>query len=497
LKRKALLCLMLALLLLTTGCSDMVSFESQSMELVQLPNPEYDGYEAPWGDSQTDFLEQADVYYINENAQMLTQSTMTFMLSHDKDKITTVLEKLLSDTPDEMNPIAPAGTRLLGIEVTRDIVTVNLSLEARNADSDQELLWMYAAIANTILGMDDINGVNLLVNGRQEAIDGLPVGVMGRNDGDLGTLWAQQQADAERVETLPNSSLTRTAMLYFPSQDGNWYIAETKEITFVGGNYATALLAALSQEPAEVHGRPVLNAVNALASTPHTEISGNGKRYLSICFTDEIRQMMENAEVNEYQLAGMIALTMTGFIPELDGVKIVIGNTTILEVSDGEEKKTFANGLIRRSDYEDHIGDVITLYFASESGSLVMEEKVVSPMISRSPRTLLVQLMEGSDAYGEVIPSEASGDDILGVRIDNGVAFLNLSANFYRLCQNLSQEEERNLVYAIVNTMTELSNVNRVRFYFEGRSAETLTNSIYLNTMLLRNPGLVENYRDN
>ena len=52
---------------------------------------------------------------------------------------------------------------------------------------------------------------------------------------------------------------------------------------------------------------------------------------------------------------------------------------------------------------------------------------------------------------------------------------------------------ERNLVYSIVNTLTELSNVNRVRFFFEGRSAGELANSIYLNTTLLPNPGLIEN----
>ena len=51
---------------------------------------------------------------------------------------------------------------------------------------------------------------------------------------------------------------------------------------------------------------------------------------------------------------------------------------------------------------------------------------------------------------------------------------------------------ERDLVYAIVNTLTELTNVRGVQFSFEGRLADTLANSIYLKTVLLRNPGLVQ-----
>ena len=69
-----------------------------------------------------------------------------------------------------MTAVAPEGTRLLGVEVTGNIATVNFSLEARSAQSDQQLLWLYAAIANTLTELDDVDGVNILINGRQEAI---------------------------------------------------------------------------------------------------------------------------------------------------------------------------------------------------------------------------------------------------------------------------------------------------------------------------------------
>ena len=69
------------------------------------------------------------------------------------------------------------------------------------------------------------------------------MGVMTRSDGDLAALWAQQQADAQRAQVSEVSSMDRVALLYFPASEGEWFVAEARELTFVDGNYATTLLA--------------------------------------------------------------------------------------------------------------------------------------------------------------------------------------------------------------------------------------------------------------
>ena len=91
-----------------------------------------------------------------------------------------------------------------------------------------------------------------------------------------------------------------------------------------------------------------------------------------------------------------------------------------------------------------------------------------------------------------VVPDGLSIDDLLGVRIENGEAVLNFSARFYAGCQRLSEQQERNLVYALVNTLTERPDVNAVRFQFEGQAADRLVSSISLISPLMRNPGLIE-----
>ena len=69
--------------------------------------------------------------------------------------------------------------------------------------------------------------------------------------------------------------------------------------------------------------------------------------------------------------------------------------------------------------------------------------------------------------------------------------YAHVSANFYRACQSLSAQDERCVVYAMVNTLCTLRDVRAVRFYVEGVAAETLAGNIYLRSPLRPNPGLI------
>lgn len=209
---------MLAAAVLLSGCSNLMLFEAQSVRNVELPDVSGEEYVAPWGDSQADYLERTGLYYVNEDAQQLTRSEISYLLTPAEDQAVTILNRLLGETPDDMTAVAPEGTRLLGVEVTGNIATVNLSLEARGAQSDQQLLWLYAAIANTLTELDDVDGVNILINGRQEAILSLPMGVMTQSDGDpcrpMGAATGGCAArSGERV-----SSMDRVGAVVFPCQ---------------------------------------------------------------------------------------------------------------------------------------------------------------------------------------------------------------------------------------------------------------------------------------
>ena len=77
------------------------------------------------------------------------------------------------------------------------------------------------------------------------------------------------------------------------------------------------------------------------------------------------------------------------------------------------------------------------------------------------------------------------------VRIEEGMALVNLSGNFYRSCQQMGVEAERNLVYALVNTLSGLNPVNRVRFFIDGQTVDALVTAMSLRGTLMPNPGIV------
>ena len=107
-----------------------------------------------------------------------------------------------------------------------------------------------------------------------------------------------------------------------------------------------------------------------------------------------------------------------------------------------------------------------------------------------SPSSVLTRLLDALSAADEVY-SGLNGGDLLGVSVENGVASVNFTSDFYRIAQGFSETQERGAVFAVVNTLCELAGIHGVRIYVEGVSPETLSGTIYLRDTLLPNPGAV------
>ena len=69
---------------------------------------------------------------------------------------------------------------------------------------------------------------------------------------------------------------------------------------------------------------------------------------------------------------------------------------------------------------------------------------------------------------------------------------LNFSDDFYTACQDLTEKEERQLVYAIVNAVTQRADIKQVLFLNEGKNVDSISGHIILRKALLANPGLVQ-----
>ena len=74
--------------------------------------------------------------------------------------------------------------------------------------------------------------------------------------------------------------------------------------------------------------------------------------------------------------------------------------------------------------------------------------------------------------------------------LSGSTAVVDLSAQFAEACRALSAEEEYLAVYAVVNTLTEISEIDQVQFLIDGQEVEYLS-SLNISGPLLRNTGLI------
>lgn len=116
---------------------------------------------------------------------------------------------------------------------------------------------------------------------------------------------------------------------------------------------------------------------------------------------------------------------------------------------------------------------------------------------SLQPRALIRQLLEGpqradaKEGLTGAFPEGLSDADVIGLQIVDDVMLINVSQTFADACAQLTAQQERNVIYTIVNTMTELSQVRRVCFFVNGKQVEALAGTMEMRGYFVRNPGII------
>lgn len=121
----------------------------------------------------------------------------------------------------------------------------------------------------------------------------------------------------------------------------------------------------------------------------------------------------------------------------------------------------------------------ITLYFSDlNAESLVREVRRVKVARGESLEKLVVQeLISGPKGQesARTIPSETK---IRSIETKDKVCFVNLSSEFVTK-NNVGSSGEQLTIYSIVNSLTELSNIDKVQFLIEGEKREVYHHMIF------------------
>lgn len=149
-------------------------------------------------------------------------------------------------------------------------------------------------------------------------------------------------------------------------------------------------------------------------------------------------------------------------------------------------------GVMAARDFVDSISDVnsyemteLTLYFTDEAGEKLYPEKrqVVHNINASMEKMVIEELVKGPES-ADLKPTLDPGTKLLSTSVNENVCYLNFDASFL---SNTLEVQEYIPIYSIVNSISELSGMNRVQISVNGSKEVSFRETISLNTMFERN----------
>lgn len=488
---------------LLSGCSSSVPVKEGAT--VTLP-PAKAVYQAPDGDEHRDKVETVLLYLPSVSTGQLIPYAMTMALPPNRHPAETALSRLLSFSGNETVRSLLDGVQLdmfsgSKVEVSGNTATVNLGAAALALDS-QQMVTVSRAITNTLTQWGDIRYVNILIASKQPGIDitaTLPMGSLRKTDNEE-PLWDVPAGDTR---------FTSVATLYYPALMGKGVLAEARAVTFAGKNLSdmvNGLLTALSADASTLTGLPDVPALDLLLAEPViiADSSTGGGRVIRLHFQEAANQVFISSGIPRSVMMASIVLTLTTFIPNISGVSVRIGEEEIRALvptgvlSGSGREILFADSIMRRKDFSNFLLALSPLYFDNGEGRLTRVLRPLPFYQARHVRVLFEQLLQGPDAaetgFGlkSTFPTGIKSSDLLGFTVENDTVLMNFSEDFLQRCQGLSAQQERLVIYSLVNTLGELRGIRRVRFYIAGQQPETLSGSLYLPGEFLFNPDIIQ-----
>lgn len=498
-----LVCLLCACLVLA-GCAGRENAPAAGVTLSPVENRR----EAPENDMNQSYDQTVLLYLPSLDGTRLIAVPETVRLSASRHSAEALCEVLLSHDATETTASLGGENQLSlsntdAVEVSGNVATVSLAASALRL-THEELFTVGQALANTLCQFGDLSYVNVLIAGVQPGLDiaaTLPAGCFQPNTREeLGTLWARASA--------PKTAARRAiaAALYYPAPAGKGILCEARILSFseiTPDAMAVTLLEALSAGAEYLPNVPQCPELSGLLLGKPTVEETGGMRRLVLRFGEALNANLLEAGITRSVMMASLVCTLTTFLPGLDGVEVQIGSERITSLTPSGtligagETIAFSDGLMRRRDFSSFLLAHCTLYFADAQGMLVQVFRPIPFYEARSVRALLNQLMLGPQSYDsaaslwEVLPQGLRDADLLGVSLEEDTLLLNFSPQLTALAAGMDEAQERCMVYAMVNTLSQLPGVKRVGFYILGEQPDTFAGALFLPGDFLPNLGLI------
>ena len=352
-------------------------------------------------------------------------------------------------------------------------------------------------VTNTLCGLGRVRAVVFLCQGHPVSLsddEEIPAGAFRASEREnLPLIQAQLMARRSEGNALRYSADTA---LYYPAPAGHGIVCETRSVTFPEPGEEQAvltLLEALSMPPQELAGIPEMPMLtDYLTRSPEIIPLDDDTHAISLRFSEELNQQVSTLGILRSVLLAGITTTIVSFLPDTSAVICYIGAEQVGGLvpvglyERGSESIIFSGGRMRWQDFTYFQLTSCRLYFPNDRNELVESIRLVPAAWADYPDRIIGELISGPDYYDSVsdlhgaFPAACSLDDVLGIGVRNHTCQINLSDSILEKCAGFSDQEERNLVYSLVNVLTDLPWCKRVELFVAGEQPETFLSQIYL-----------------
>lgn len=470
----------------------------------------------------------AQLYFVSDDGLRLSVEEREVRYTDGMSRAEAAIRALI-DGPEStvLNRSVPVNMLLQRVEPSYD--TCNVYLLSSYTPDAREWMTARAAIAATVYACEGIGSVNLYLNGMAPAYYGRAMGastpISSTLDSYIVGLQQEFKEIADGIGTEAGVYETRLATLYFTDSEGKLLIAKNTVLNYDSSEGGAAIAALLINKLLD--GADELEAVLPADMTLQTQVRLVPEKSFSagetvpgdsdIPHPGEIIQVEPEqqedlgltqgepmiAEVllrkpdgsyNENTVCGAVTLTLTGYIPDIQGVAISVID------DDGVVTSLSAGEYFTRDDFSGSIGQIVYMAYPSSEGNLLYRvSRAVPGVDSYDPMALLRELLAGPAGQG-VSCGPFTEEDIKDVYKTGSTVVVDWKAGFAeKLRQYIADDSvdappkdtrERMFIYSVVNTLTEIEGIGRVWMLEDGKKLGSI-GELYLGNSLMRNPGIL------
>lgn len=274
-----------------------------------------------------------------------------------------------------------------------------------------------------------------------------------------------------------------TGELYFFNETATSIVSESREIKYHDGKtLGEEVVAELMRGPDNSKCRRIIEKKTKLISVSDME-TGN----VLVNFSSEFLTGDNAKDV----LAVYAVVKSLCAIDNINSVKVVVEGKDIYTADGGIIGYLSDRDINLPTDTYSSETRAVTLYFPQKDSQKLVKEIRTIRVTDQQPiaRYIINELIKGP---GHENMTEALSKDtvLLSVETSDNICFVNFKANF--LDKNSgSAEEEKLAIYAIVDSLTELEQIQRVQFLMDGKKVDNFGN-INIGSMFGRDESIME-----